>query len=237
MGIDQQAQRRGGGGEGLRARKKRLQREALSDEAARLFLARGFDGVRVADVAAACGVSEKTVFNYFPTKEALVMDRLEATSQSLNEALSDPTVPVVESVVGVLDRELGQFLQPLGGAADGPAADGYRRFGKLIRSTPSLRAYQAQMLDRFVDETSELLSRRSDVQAQEPERRLAAIAVIGLWQVQFSSLGRHWAGTEDVQDIRTAVAGDVLQAARLVTAVMAVLSSPRGPQPSRYRHL
>jgi AcrR family transcriptional regulator len=36
----------------------------------------------VADIAMACGVPEKTVFNYFPTKESLVLDRLEITMAS-----------------------------------------------------------------------------------------------------------------------------------------------------------
>src|SRR5215467_14772430 len=76
--------------EGLRERKKRLMRQQLSDTATAMFLERGFDGVRVAEVAAACGVSEKTVFNYFPVKEALVMDRLEATLAALSAGLSDP---------------------------------------------------------------------------------------------------------------------------------------------------
>ena len=64
--------------EGLRARKKRLMRQQLSDAATRMFVERGFDAVRVAEVAEACGVSEKTVFNYFPTKESLILDRMEA---------------------------------------------------------------------------------------------------------------------------------------------------------------
>ena len=63
-------------GERLRERKKRLMRQQLSDTATRMFLNRGFDAVRVAEVAEACGVSEKTVFNYFPTKESLILDRL-----------------------------------------------------------------------------------------------------------------------------------------------------------------
>ena len=50
--------------EGLRERKKRLMREQLSDTATRMFLERGFDAVRVTEIAEACGVSEKTVFNY-----------------------------------------------------------------------------------------------------------------------------------------------------------------------------
>ena len=65
-------------------------RQQLSDTATAMFLERGFDGVRVAEVAAACGVSEKTVFNYFPVKEALVMDRLEAQLTALGAGLSDP---------------------------------------------------------------------------------------------------------------------------------------------------
>ncbi len=62
---------------GLRERKKRLMRQQLSDTATRMFMERGFDGVRVTEIAEACGVSEKTVFNYFPTKESLILDRLE----------------------------------------------------------------------------------------------------------------------------------------------------------------
>jgi hypothetical protein len=41
--------------EGLRERKKRLMRQQLSDTATVLFLQRGFDAVRVAEVAEACG--------------------------------------------------------------------------------------------------------------------------------------------------------------------------------------
>jgi AcrR family transcriptional regulator len=43
--------------EGLRERKKRLMRQQLSDTATRMFLERGFDGVRVTEIAEACGVS------------------------------------------------------------------------------------------------------------------------------------------------------------------------------------
>lgn len=57
---------------GLRERKKQRTRELIAETARRLFSARGFDRVTVAEIARAAEVSEQTVFNYFPTKEDLV---------------------------------------------------------------------------------------------------------------------------------------------------------------------
>src|ERR1700722_5851331 len=94
---------------GLRERKKRLMRKQLSDTATELFLERGFDAVRVAEIAEACGVSEKTVFNYFPTKESLILDRLESTMASLRTGLAEPGVPPTEAALRILDGELGDM--------------------------------------------------------------------------------------------------------------------------------
>ncbi|WP_344239769.1 helix-turn-helix domain-containing protein [Kribbella hippodromi] len=62
---------------GLRARKKAKTRASIAAAAARLFAASGFAAVTMLDVARASEVSEQTVYNYFPTKEALVFDRVD----------------------------------------------------------------------------------------------------------------------------------------------------------------
>src|ERR671931_1414372 len=73
--------------EGLRERKKSQTREAIASAAMALFAEHGFDAVTVADVARAADVSEKTVFNYFPAKEDLVLHGGEERRAALIEAI------------------------------------------------------------------------------------------------------------------------------------------------------
>ena len=201
--------------EGLRARKKRLMRQQLSDTATRMFVERGFDAVRVAEVAEACGVSEKTVFNYFPTKESLVLDRLEVTMASLRTGLAEPAVPPAEAALRILDRELSAMTTWLNSQDDpAEAAEAIRRFGDLIRATPSLRAYQSDMMDQFVSVAAEILAARAGMQPDDPEPQIAARALLGLWRVQAASLRKNLNGAPG--RVHEMVTADVRRAARLI---------------------
>src|SRR6202042_3996073 len=75
--------------EGLRERKKRITRQQISDVATTLFGVRGFDRVTVSEIARIVGVSEKTVFNYFPSKESLVFDRADEGIERMSAALRE----------------------------------------------------------------------------------------------------------------------------------------------------
>src|SRR6266508_7052874 len=75
--------------EGLRERKKQRTRELIAETAQRLFRERGFDAVSVAEVAREAEVAEKTVFNYFPTKEDLFYSRLEQFEEELLAAIRE----------------------------------------------------------------------------------------------------------------------------------------------------
>ena len=64
--------------------KREAAREAILAAALSVFGEKGFDGATTAEVAKAAGVSKGLVFNYFPTKEALLQAMIE---QALGEAL------------------------------------------------------------------------------------------------------------------------------------------------------
>lgn len=59
---------------GLRERKKIEAQQAIRAAAFRLFLKHGYGAVNVEQIASAANVSRSTFFNYFPNKEAVVLE-------------------------------------------------------------------------------------------------------------------------------------------------------------------
>ncbi|MGW1557800.1 TetR/AcrR family transcriptional regulator [Streptomyces sp. NPDC002144] len=214
-------------GEGLRERKKRQLRQRLSDTATEMFLERGFDAVRVAEIAEACGVSEKTVFNHFPTKESLVLDLGASTLDSLRTVLPDPARSPVEAVLEILSAELAALTSWLAAQQDpAEAKAALLRFAALTRSTPSLRAYHHDMTDQQVTVAAEILAHRTGTTPDAPEPRIAASALLALWPLQFQSLHRHLNRTETPEQLYGEVTADVHRAARLLDTGLRSLWEP-----------
>jgi AcrR family transcriptional regulator len=180
-----------------------------------MFLERGFDRVRVAEVAVACGVSEKTVFNYFPTKESLLFDREEEMAGNLREALTRrvPASPIT-AAVEVVAAELDEVCDYLAG--DGTDHGMLRRFGDMVMTTPSLRAAQLAMMERLVEVAAEAMAERAGVDPDAPEPQIAAAAIVALWRIQFQALRRYADDDLTPAELRAAVLADVDRAARLI---------------------
>ena len=85
---------------GLRERKKAETRTALSWAAIRLTVERGFDAVKVEDIAEAAGVSPRTFNNYFSSKgEAIVSRHLDRLRRVADELRARPAAePLWEAV-------------------------------------------------------------------------------------------------------------------------------------------
>ncbi|MGO4956740.1 TetR/AcrR family transcriptional regulator [Luteococcus sp. Sow4_B9] len=74
---------------GARERKKRQTRLALHGAALDLVTARGLTAVTTDDIARAAGVSPRTFFNYFPTKEAALTGVAEVLVERIAELVAD----------------------------------------------------------------------------------------------------------------------------------------------------
>jgi AcrR family transcriptional regulator len=203
----------------LRERKKRLMRQHLSDTATEMFMQRGFDAVRVVEVAEACGVSEKTVYNYFPTKESLVLDRWDSTMVSLRAGLANPDVAPIEAALRILADELRGLTLWLSSQDDvTTACVEVLRFGNLMQSTPALRAYQREMNDQLIAASAEVLAGRIGMAPDDPEPQIAATALLGLWSVQSRSLRKNLDAGRVPERIQRDVTNDVERAAHVIDA-------------------
>jgi AcrR family transcriptional regulator len=208
-----------GAGEGLRERKKRQMRQLISDTATMMFIERGFEGVRVAEVAAACQVSEKTVYNYFPTKESLVLDREEGMAEAIRRVLGPggaPISPIDSALVLIADEVSQLYGRP--GEERGQALDlgMIHRFYELFERTPSLRAAQGDMMERLIEVAAQAMASRAGVDPDDPEPQIAADALMGLWRVMYRATRRYSDGTRSPAEVRDQVLAEVRRAARLI---------------------
>jgi AcrR family transcriptional regulator len=120
---------------GLREIKKAETRRLIGETAAALFRAQGFDAVTVEAIAQAAGVSKKTVFNYFATKEDLVFHRAENRRAALVAAVTDRAdgVSVIESFRALCLARTAILPQLRASARSGNG------FHDLIATYPALR--------------------------------------------------------------------------------------------------
>jgi AcrR family transcriptional regulator len=168
----------GGTGEtpGLRERKKRRTRELIVDTAWRLFIARGFDGVSVAEVARAAEVSEATVFNYFPAKEDLVYARLASFEDELLAALRER--PRGQSIVVAF----GQFVaEPRGLLASNtePLGPTIATVTRLIVGSRALLARERELWDEYTANLATLIAEEGGLPQGDVLACVVANALIG----------------------------------------------------------
>lgn len=199
--------------EGLRERKKRMTRQEISDVATAMFCARGFDHVAISEIAAEVGVSEKTIYNYFPSKELLVFDQAEEMEARVTQAMRDraPGQSPTDAMVGILElwssRQLNvpKDLRPM-----------RLRFRAMIQESPALVAFRRQLGDTFVDAIATTLAEAAEIDPHGPEARIAAHGLAGLFSIFQEADERHLQAGLWGDALHDAVMEDVRRAARLL---------------------
>jgi AcrR family transcriptional regulator len=162
---------------GLRERKKQQTRELIAETALDLFCERGFNGVTVAEIAREAEVAEKTVFNYFPTKEDLVYWRLETFEDELLETVRSREPG--ESVLAAFSRFV---LKRRGLLADQDPAAAKRLVAltRMITASPALLTRERQIFERYTASLAGLIAEETGTGTGDVEPWVAANSLMGV---------------------------------------------------------
>jgi AcrR family transcriptional regulator len=139
----------------LRARRRRQTTADIHDAALRLVREAGFDNVTIEQISAEAGVSQRTFFNYFPTKEsAVVYAPLEIPDELAAEFISRGRAPesvVLTDLISLIADALGQ---------QGPSRRDFQDIEFVARQHPSVLAAMLSTFDAFSAAVAEIVARR-----------------------------------------------------------------------------
>lgn len=168
---------------GLRARRKQENRELIAATAARLFAERGYENVAVIDVARAAEVSEQTVYNHFPTKEHLVLDRDEELRDRLVDRVrhrqvgTSPAAAIGPDALAWVDAVATMSREQMRGG-----------LGYLAVNSPAVRRLSLAMTDRHADAIAAALR---DTFPEPAVAKLHAVALAWVFQTITDETGRR----------------------------------------------
>jgi AcrR family transcriptional regulator len=153
---------------GLRERKKARMRDDLRAAATDLFVRQGFDHTTVEAIAAACDVSPRTFFRYFPTKEDVLFGDSDERCQELLQRLAarPPQEGPFEAVRAAFEGLVDEYSDDRGRLL-------MRK--RILHETPSLRTWHLERQQSWDQEIVAALRERPGIEQKSPmELRLVA---------------------------------------------------------------
>ncbi|MBB1197384.1 MULTISPECIES: TetR family transcriptional regulator [Curtobacterium] len=141
-------------------RPRTIDPDAVSLVALRLFDDQGFDAVSMDDVAAAAGVSRRSLFRLFPNKAALVWGGLDEFAARFREALRSR--PADEPSAVAL-----RAAYRIGATFPDDAVEVTRHRLRVIRANPSLEHVGAATVTALTDEILRYVAERDGVTADD----------------------------------------------------------------------
>jgi AcrR family transcriptional regulator len=164
---------------GVRDDKKAQARQTISNVATALFLKNGFDAVSVADVAVAANVSKMTVFNYFPRKEDLLMDRNDEARALVRSAILE-RAKGQSAVDGYFELAQRLVAEAHPFAKWTPATEHF--FG-TIQDSPTLVARGRELREVMEAELAAVLAEAAATPADDATAHILAVSMIAAWRI------------------------------------------------------
>lgn len=175
--------------ERIQSRKRQVVRDALSDAALKLFLQHGFEAVTVEEIAQTAGVSRRTFFRYYKSKEDVLVEHLDRDGEYfLSELAARPLdEPPLLAIRNALIPAIEYGLQQ---------PDLVRDATRLLRETSSLRRALMERRNRFEERIAALMIQRLDKTGDDITPMLLAFLTRALNDTAFNTWYDH--ETDDI---------------------------------------
>ncbi|EST25464.1 hypothetical protein M877_22240 [Streptomyces niveus NCIMB 11891] len=178
----------------LAERKRQLVANELTEAALQLLALKGFDVVTVDEIVATAGVSKRTFFRYFASKEDVVVQFLADLGAGIHTELAGRPADEPPSVA--LRHAVWAAMAVCAG--DHPDhADRTLRVVQLILRTPALRARFLERQAQWRDDLAGELGRRSGL---DPTTDLYPRLAAGMALTAFDTALQRWSESDGTQD-------------------------------------
>ncbi|MFF8967148.1 TetR family transcriptional regulator [Streptomyces globisporus] len=180
-------------GVSLAERKRQLVSDELTGAALRLLAQKGFDAVTIDEIVAAAGVSKRTFFRYFASKEDVVIQFLAGMGTDMRAELAGR--PAQETPSVALRHTIWVSIDACAGHADQAL-----RVVQLILGTPSLLA---RFLERQAQWRDELATEVADRLGLALETDLYPQLAAGMALAAFGTVLQRWSDSDGAEDPAT----------------------------------
>lgn len=159
----------------LRTRRRRQTTLEIHEAARSLARAHGFDRITIEQISAEAGVSQRTFFNYFPTKEAAVAYAPLGIS---DEIAADFIARGKARKSVVLTEAIAMATEHLGEHA--PVRQHFEDIMLIARQHPSVLAAMLSTLDEFHASLATLVAQRLGLDAEDDVPQITAGLVLSI---------------------------------------------------------
>ncbi|AXG82459.1 TetR family transcriptional regulator [Streptomyces paludis] len=172
-------------------RKRQLVARELTEAALQLLAVKGFDAVTIDEIVAVAGVSRRTFFRYFASKEDVVVQFLADMGTGMCAELA--TRPAEESPSVALRHTVWVSV-----AACGDHIERVLPVVQLILRTPALLARFLELRAQWCDDLTAELARRLGL---DPGAELYPQMAAGMALTAFDAVLRRWSDSDGTEDL------------------------------------
>lgn len=160
--------------DGLRERKRRDTLQRIAQTGLELFVSKGYEQTTLDDIAAAAGISRRTFFHYFKSKDEILLAWQAGLVDSLRIAvMEEPTAQApLDALCAALLKMASQYDTQTAAV-----------IARLVRSSDQLRAANQAKFVRLENAAFEALCRLWPQRGRRERLRMVAMVGLGAFRV------------------------------------------------------